>query len=473
MRYMFNEEAIKAALFSAGHEILEDSLETMLGANISDLRFVMREVPTPWDKRFYGKMPVNLLYRTGRMLSYSDALLYGELDGEPTLFTLEFKIGTKVSINDFTQLAIYSLGLPPLLKYEGIGWPAKIFKRYVEVALTFKNVDLKTKFKIQPVLVYISSKPPKLKGCPKPSQNLDKLKVVRFRAFCSYDEKDYYALASSKLLEFIKEHFDFCDTMNFPVIHLEPTITYEMIRKFSKMRRETLKGLFPKLAELHRVLDSIPEDLIPAYVSVRDGQVVVRTLEHNPKSIPVGPPPADAELPQMTRKRLHFLELRGLLEKHSGSKIIVQLYLNGPSHPKFYFELENDYASFEHARSSPYVLTFDGCFNEKVAFDAYPFSERTIVDQVIAPFQGYYYAERLSNSKILKIRMELESLESRGSKARSEFYLLAPKINNKVKRSDIVLPYMGKINVEGILRKIPLSWRYYDVLITPVKLLSC
>jgi len=471
MRHMFNEEAVKAALFSSGHEVLKESLETTLGANVSDLRSVMREVPTPWDKRFCGKVPVNLLYRTGRMLSYSDALLYGELDGEPTFFTLEFKIGTQVSINDFTQLAIYSLGLPPLLKYEGIGWPAKIFKRYVETALTFKDVDLKTKFKIQPVLVYISFKPPKLKGYPKPSQNLDKLKAVRFRAFCSYDEKAYYALASSKLLEFIKEHFDFCDTVNFPVIHLEPRIAYEMIRDFSETRRETLKGLFPKLVELHRALDSIPEDSIPAYVSVRDGQVVVRTLEHNPKSILVGSPPADVELPQMTRNRLHFLEFRRLLEEHSGSKIIVQLYLNGPSHPKFYFKLGNDYASFEHARSSPYVLTFDGCFNEKVAFDAYPFSERTIVDQVIAPFKGYYYAERLSNSNVLKVSMELESLEGRKSNTRLEFYLLAPKINNKVKRSNIVLPYMGKINVEDILRKIPLNWRYYDVLITPVKLL--
>lgn len=469
MYRVFDEEAVKAAFFSAGVDILKEALEASLGVSISDLVPVMREVPIAWDKRFAdGRrlVPLNLLYRTGRMLVYSDMLLYGVVDGEPTLFLLEFKVGRLIAVEVVVPLTVYALGLPVLLKYDGIGWPARIFRRYVEEAFSFKGIRLEGRFRVQPVLVYIGPEVPRFAEFPRPRARWD----VKFRVCHLGEERCWGAAASRELLEFLDESCDFGGVVDVPVLYFKPSTTYDVLRRFSGLRRRVLKELYPGFAGLHRVLDSLPEAAAPAYVSVRGGRVVVRTLELSPQTFVVGEPPRGVELPRMTRGKLHFVELQRTLEESSGSEVVVQLYLNGPSHPKLFFEVGGEYVSFEH--SAPYALTFDGCFNRVVAWDAFPLSEKTIVDQVVAPFKGKYYVERLLNTRILRVVLELESLSGSKSKLQVEFHLLAPKLDEDAKRADVVLPYMREVDVEELLRRIPLDWRYYNVLITPMKMVK-
>jgi len=225
-----DEKSVKLALFATGSETIRLKLEEQLGENVEEFKPIMREAPIPWDRRYYDKIPVNTLYRTGRTIYRLDALYYGRVDGTSALFPVEFKLGEDVTQDAANQIITYAIGLPVLLKSDMIGYPARIFKNYIEIVLSYRGValeELKGKIRVQPVIIQVGGYRLSV------ASSFDKQQVkvkgnLRTMAFdVIYSDggerrrKRYYSYVSKELEEFLEQNLVRESLFEIPVIHLK------------------------------------------------------------------------------------------------------------------------------------------------------------------------------------------------------------------------------------------------------------
>jgi len=479
-----DEESVKLALFSTGSETIRLKLEEQLGENIKDFKPIMREVPIPWDKKHYNGIPVNILYRTGRTIYHLDALYYGKINSTPTLFPIEFKLSKNITRDAVNQIIIYTVGLPVLFKSDKIGYPAKIFKNYIEIALSYRGIDLeemKGKIRIQPMIIQIGGNSIRMASSSdiRYGKTIRNLRTRIFDVIYSDKERQkikYYSYVSEELEEFLEQNIVHESLSEIPIIRLGWKDATPHVIEYSRRRRDVLCKKFSEYKELQKALNDLPLTSIPLYVSVRRGKTVIKATGLRERE--VEPPSANIVLPVMICEEMPFNRLWNTLQNNSGSEVILQVFLNGPSNPSFYFSINennDEYVALEHARSSAYTLTFAGCFNRVVAYDAVPLADLTIIDDIIAPYIGKYRVERVGNTNILKIKLNMKPLIGSSGSHYMEFYMLAPKINKQA-YSHKILPYMGRIDPWKILQEISEKststgpiWRYYDILIIPIK----
>ena len=139
------------------------------------------------------------------------------------------------------------------------------------------------------------------------------------------------------------------------------------------------------------------------------------------------------------------LQILKHLDNSSGGKFYLQYYLNGTNNPVYYLQSGfNKYFAFQHRH--PFLLHYNGEFNEYIAKDAIPIISSPEAGEVICLAQGVYTISKNNNlkglSRLLSFYPDTIFPNIPNPPQRIDTILLTPKVQ-KARSTNEVRPFLS------------------------------